>query len=94
MTNTELPAEDMLAAIDLKGMRVGLSGAIPDTHDWAEGRAMDWEILNAVSTLADTVFRGGGILVHGSHPSFTPRIIAQAEPYATERGEPVSPRGV
>lgn len=73
---------------DLTGVRVGLSGAIPDQTEWA-GRALDWEILNAVSTLADTVFSGGGTLVHGSHPSFTPRILAQAAPYAEERGEPV-----
>ena len=73
---------------DLTGVRVGLSGAIPDPKEWA-GRALDWEILNAVSTLADTVFSGGGVLVHGSHPSFTPRILAQATPYAEERGEPV-----
>ncbi|MES9889888.1 MAG: hypothetical protein ABW165_02495 [Candidatus Thiodiazotropha sp.] len=73
---------------DLRGQRVGLSGAIPETDEWA-GRALDWELLNAVSTLADRVFSGGGHLVHGSHPSFTPRILAQAKPYAHERGEPV-----
>jgi len=73
---------------DLNGLRIGLSGAIPEPGEWA-GRALDWEILNAVSTLADTVFSGGGYLVHGSHPSFTPRILAQAGPYAQERGEPV-----
>ncbi len=72
----------------LTGVRVGLSGAIPEPEEWG-GRALDWDILNAVTTLADTVFRGGGHLVHGSHPSFTPRILAQAEPYAEERGEPV-----
>ncbi len=73
---------------DLRGRRIGLSGAIPEPGEWA-GRALDWEILNAVTTLADTVFRGGGHLVHGAHPSFTPRILAQAEPYARERGAPV-----
>ncbi|HYN76756.1 MAG TPA: hypothetical protein VES73_03065 [Lamprocystis sp. (in: g-proteobacteria)] len=73
---------------DLRGQRIGLSGAVPDPDEWG-GRALDWEILNAVTTLADTVFRGGAHLVHGSHPSFTPRILAQAEPYARERGEPV-----
>lgn len=73
---------------DLHGVRVGLSGAIPEPGEWA-GRALDWEILNAVSTLADTVFSSGGHLVHGAHPSFTPRILAQAAPYAEERGEPV-----
>ncbi len=73
---------------DLRGQRIGLSGAIPEPEEWA-GRALDWEILNAVSTLADTVFSGGGHLVHGSHPNFTPRILTQAEPYARERGAPV-----
>lgn len=72
----------------LHGLRIGLSGAIPEQTEWA-GRALDWEILNAVSTLADTVFDEGGHLVHGAHPSFTPRILAQAEPYAEERGKPV-----
>ncbi len=78
-----------LPVADLGGRRIGLSGAIPDPDEWG-GRALDWEILNAVSTLADTVFSGGGHLVHGSHPSFTPRILAQAEPYAEERGAPVA----
>lgn len=73
---------------DLHGLRVGLSGAIPETAEW-EGRALDWEILNAVSTLADTVFSGGGHLVHGAHPTFAPRILSLAEPYARERGAPV-----
>lgn len=73
---------------DLTGLRVGLSGAIPEPEEWG-GRALDWDILNAVTTLADTVFSSGGHLIHGSHPSFTPRILAQAEPYAKERGEPV-----
>ena len=74
---------------DLRGLRIGLSGAIPEPGEW-DGHALDWEILNAVTTLADTVFSGGGHLVHGSHPSFTPRILAQAAPYAEERGEPVA----
>lgn len=85
MSNSSIP--DQLDP-DLRGLRVGLSGAIPETDEWA-GRALDWEILNAVSTLADRVFSSGGYLVHGSHPSFTPRILAQAMPYAEERGEPV-----
>jgi hypothetical protein len=72
----------------LRGLRVGLSGAVPEQSEWG-ARALDWEILSAVSTLADAVFSDGVRLVHGSHPSFTPSILAQAEAYAHECGEAV-----
>lgn len=77
-----------LVDINLSGLRIGLSGAVPDQAEWG-ARALDWEILKFVSTFADAVFRYGGRLVHGCHPSFTPRILGLAEPYKGTRSSPL-----
>ena len=77
-----------LVDINLSDLRIGLSGAVPDQVEWGN-RALDWEILSFVSTLADAVFRYGGRLVHGCHPSFTPRILGLAEPYKGTRSSPL-----
>ncbi len=73
---------------DLARLRIGLSGAVPEPERWA-GRAMDYEILELIATVSDGVFRHGGTLVHGSHPSFTPRILFQARPYRRRPLQPV-----
>lgn len=72
----------------LSGLRLGLSGAVPDREDW-QGRALDLEIPRLLATLAEGLFRFGGELVHGTHPSFTPILIGQARPYAARRGRPL-----
>ncbi len=72
----------------LDGFRLGLSGAVPERTDW-HGRALDREILRLVSALADGLFRYGGELVHGTHPSFTPVLFGQAKPYAAQRARPM-----
>jgi uncharacterized protein len=73
---------------DLADWRIGLSGAVPEREAW-NGRPLDLEILAFVGTLTASVLRHGGELVHGCHPSFTPRILEVAKPYAAERGHPV-----
>ena len=58
----------------LQGVRIWLSGAVPpDASD-----AQRTSILTFVCQFAETVFRAGGHIIHGSHPSFTPTLLAQA----------------
>src|SRR5712691_5038310 len=63
--------------ISLEQYEIGLSGAIPDRNDWSEP-AMDRGILEFVSLFSGLVFKYGGRIVHGSHPTFTPIILRQA----------------
>lgn len=63
--------------ISLEDFEIGLSGAIPDRRDWSEP-AMDRGILEFVALFSGIVFKYGGRIVHGSHPTFTPVILRQA----------------
>jgi hypothetical protein len=73
--------------VSLKGFEVGLSGAIPDRRDWNEA-AEDRAILEFISLLSALVFKYGGRIVHGAHPTFTPVILRQAEVQARDREQP------
>lgn len=70
--------------VDLTGYNIGLSGAIPDRKDWTEA-AMDRAILEFVSLLSGIIFKYGGRIVHGCHPTFTPIILRQARLHAIQR---------
>ncbi|WP_454774739.1 hypothetical protein [Janthinobacterium tructae] len=70
--------------IELTKYNVGLSGAIPDRKDWSEA-AMDRAILEFVALLSGIVFKYGGRIVHGCHPTFTPIILRQARLHASLR---------
>lgn len=70
--------------ISLEHLEVGLSGAVPDRKDWSEA-AMDRAILEFVALLSGIVFKYGGRVVHGSHPTFTPVILRQARQHAGQR---------
>lgn len=63
--------------ISLEDFEIGLSGAVPDRGDWSEP-AMDRGILEFVALFSGIVFKYGGRIVHGSHPTFTPVILRQA----------------
>jgi SLOG cluster2 len=63
---------------------IGLSGAIPDRSDWSEP-AMDRGILEFVALFSGIVFKYGGRIVHGCHPTFTPVILRQARLQAATR---------
>jgi hypothetical protein len=63
--------------ISLDQFEIGLTGAIPDRRDWSEP-AMDRAILEFVALFSGIVFKYGGRIIHGSHPSFTPVILRQA----------------
>ena len=62
----------------LRGFSIGLSGAIPKRDEWSEP-ALDRAILEFVSNFTALVFKYGGHIIHGCHPSFTPVIVRQAE---------------
>lgn len=66
----------------LHGARIWLSGAVPPnaTH---EQRA---SILDFVRQFAATVFRHGGHIIHGYHPSFIPTLIDEAARYIEAGG--------
>src|SRR6266403_656905 len=70
--------------ISLEGYEIGLSGAVPEPSDWSEP-AMDRAILEFVALLSGTVFKYGGRIIHGSHPTFTPVILRQARLHARDR---------
>ena len=72
--------------VSLKGLRVGLSGAVPDRSEWSEP-AQDRAVLEFVSLLSGLVFKYDGHIVHGSHPTFTPVIVHQAELHADRSRE-------
>src|SRR6266403_3026291 len=70
--------------ISLEQYEIGLSGAVPNRRDWSEP-AMDRGILEFVALFSGIVFKYGGRIVHGSHPSFTPIILRQARLQAPDR---------
>lgn len=70
--------------ISLEQYEIGLSGAIPDRDDWSEP-AMDRGILEFVSLFSGIVFKYGGRIVHGCHPTFTPIILRQGRLQAGKR---------
>jgi hypothetical protein len=63
--------------VSLEQYEIGLSGAIPALADWSEP-AMDRGILEFVALFSGIVFKYGGRIVHGCHPTFTPIILRQA----------------
>ena len=69
--------------VSLEGFDIGLSGAVPGRESWSEP-AMDRAILEFVALFSGMVFKYGGRIVHGSHPTFTPVILRQARLHAGE----------
>jgi uncharacterized protein len=61
------------------GARIWLSGSLPESEDCPQ-KQRD-AILEFVNIFAAKVFRLGGHIIHGSHPSFTPSLLHQAEEY-------------
>lgn len=62
----------------LAGLRVGLSGAIPDRKELEEHGWSELDIRTAVVYVVEAVLRRGGEIVHGNHPTYTPLIQAVA----------------
>lgn len=70
--------------VSLAQYEIGLSGAVAERAGWSE-EAMDRAILEFVALFSGIVFKYGGRIVHGSHPTFTPIILRQARLHAGER---------
>ncbi len=66
----------------LHGVRIWLSGAVPPDINEQQRTA----ILEFVGQFAAMVFRAGGHIIHGSHPSFTPTLLAQANNHRINGG--------
>ena len=72
----------MNSHLPLNGIRIHLSGSIP-----RDASPSQQEGINTfVRLFARTVFREGGTLVHGSHPSFIQPLRAAAEPFIASGG--------
>lgn len=70
--------------VSLENFEICISGAVPEREKWSEP-AMDRAILEFVSLFCGLVFKYGGRIVHGSHPTFTPVILHQARLHAANR---------
>jgi len=92
---------DILSPLDLRGVRVWLSGAVPEPKDedkpdidqtvevW-KGTEAENGILAFVQIFAALVLKYGGELVHGCQPSFTPVLLEQSRRILEDPSE--SPR--
>lgn len=68
----------------LGGARIWLSGAVPEAEGTTEAQRA--AILDFVRRFARRVFERGGHIVHGSHPSFTPVLLEEAQRYQQQGG--------
>lgn len=66
----------------LHGVRIWLSGAVPPEANELQQNA----ILEFVRQFSETVFRAGGHILHGSHPSLTPTLLDVAKKYRINGG--------
>lgn len=66
----------------LHGVRIWLSGAVPTDATEDQQRS----ILSFVGQFAAAVFRSGGHIVHGSHPSLCPILLAEADRFVAAGG--------
>lgn len=74
-----------LNAASLTGVRVWLSGSLPEAEASTDRERAN--ILEFVSRFSAKVFQLGGHIIHGSHPSFTPTLLAQASAYQLSGGK-------
>ena len=82
-----IPYETRSQSLDspsLVGVRVWLSGSLPEAAHSTEAERT--AILKFVRIFSATVFRGGGYVIHGSHPSFTPVLLEEASAYQSNGG--------
>ena len=66
----------------LHGVRIWLSGAVPPEFNEQQCAAL----VEFVRIFAEIVFRSGGHILHGSHPSFTPTLLAEAKKHLINDG--------
>lgn len=83
---------ETLPEIDLTGLRVWLSGSVPESQKpvpdpsqsvevW-RGSELEQGILGFVQEFSSLVFKYGGTLIHGCHPTLTPILLEQARRFS------------
>ena len=72
----------MTARLTLQGVRVHLSGSIPDNATNEEAA----RLTQFVQAFAQAIFREGATLVHGSHPTFEKPLADAAKAFITAGG--------
>jgi patatin-like phospholipase/acyl hydrolase len=75
---------NFLNQASLSGARIWLSGAIPEAEGTTEAQRAS--IIDFVRRFARRVFERGGHIVHGSHSSFTPTLLEEAQSYQKQGG--------
>jgi hypothetical protein len=74
-----------LETASLAGARIWLSGSLPEVEASTEMERAT--ILEFVHRFSSMVFRQGGHILHGSHPSFTPALLQEAEAHQRAGGK-------
>jgi predicted acylesterase/phospholipase RssA len=69
----------------LAGVRIWLSGSVPEAAHLTENQRMS--MLAFVRDFSAAVFRLGGHIIYGSHPSFTPVLLEQASLFQSRGGK-------
>jgi uncharacterized protein len=68
--------------VRLKGARVWLSGSIPDASDGT----VPTSIATFVAQISEKIFRAGGSIIHGSHPTIWPILLDRAAKFQQAGG--------
>lgn len=68
----------------LLGARIWLSGSVPEEQNSTETQRST--ILNFVRQFSRLIFKHGGHIVHGSHPSFTPVLLEESKRHQKQGG--------
>lgn len=73
-----------LSSASLAGARIWLSGSLPESEGSTESECA--AILEFVRRFSSAVFRLGGHILHGSHPTFTPALLQETENHQKNGG--------
>lgn len=73
-----------LQSAPLAGARIWLTGSVPETEGTTEAECA--ALQDFVRKFARLVFERGGHIIHGSHPSFTPILLEEAQRYQQQDG--------
>lgn len=88
-----------LGDLNLRGMRIWLSGAVPESESpnpdtklafevW-DGSMLEYGILGFVQEFTSLVFKYGGEIIHGCHPTLTPILLEQARSFASSNDKKI-----
>jgi hypothetical protein len=72
------PSDILGSKLPFDGLRICISGAVPEREYWGDIPDLDRLILTFVSELTGLVVSYGGQIVHGSQPVLTPVVAEQA----------------